>query len=85
MRLTALSRTTGSGEDPSTDRRPHSAPDARFSNDGLPRWFKRRTYCNFAYSALASFRMGMSGSASFQRAKKSWYALFALAVSLERP
>ena len=30
--------------------------------------------CNFAYSALASFRMGMSGSASFQRAKKSWYA-----------
>jgi hypothetical protein len=23
-------------------------------------------YCNFAYSALASFRMGMSGSASFQ-------------------
>ncbi len=28
-------------------------------------------YCSFAYSALASFRMGMSGSASFQRAKKS--------------
>src|SRR5256712_9253466 len=26
----------------------------------------------FAYSALACFRMGMSGSASFQRAKKSW-------------
>ena len=24
------------------------------------------SYCNFAYSALASFRMGMSGSASFQ-------------------
>jgi hypothetical protein len=24
-------------------------------------------YCNFAYSALACFRMGMSGSASFQR------------------
>ena len=24
-------------------------------------------YCNFAYSALASFRMGMSGSASFRR------------------
>jgi hypothetical protein len=23
-------------------------------------------HCNFAYSALASFRMGMSGSASFQ-------------------
>ena len=29
-------------------------------------------HCNFAYSALACFRMGMSGSASFQRAKKSW-------------
>ena len=24
-------------------------------------------YCSFAYSALACFRMGMSGSASFQR------------------
>jgi hypothetical protein len=29
-------------------------------------------YFSFAYSALASFRMGMSESASFQRAKKSW-------------
>ena len=28
-------------------------------------------YCNFAYSALASFRMGMSGSASFHNARKS--------------
>ena len=28
-------------------------------------------YCNFAYSALASFRMGMSGSASFQSVRKS--------------
>jgi len=31
----------------------------------------RRCYCSFAYSALASFRMGMSGSASFQRVRKS--------------
>ena len=38
-------------------------------------------YCSFAYSALACFRMGMSGSASFQRVKKSWYAALALAVS----
>jgi hypothetical protein len=38
-------------------------------------------YCSFAYSALACFRMGMSGSASFQRVKNSWYALRALAVS----
>src|SRR5436305_11207899 len=29
----------------------------------------RTGHCNFAYSAVASFRMGMSGSASFQRAK----------------
>src|ERR1700736_5842885 len=29
-------------------------------------------HCSLAYSALASFRMGMSGSASLQRAKKSW-------------
>ena len=28
-------------------------------------------YCNFAYSLLACFRMGMSGSASFQRVRKS--------------
>jgi hypothetical protein len=30
-----------------------------------------RAHCNFAYSALACFRMGMSGSASFQRVRKS--------------
>jgi hypothetical protein len=29
------------------------------------------SYCSFAYSALACFRMGMSGSASFQRVRKS--------------
>jgi hypothetical protein len=28
-------------------------------------------YCNFAYSALASFKIGMSGSASFQSVRKS--------------
>ena len=28
-------------------------------------------YCSFAYSALASFRMGMSGSASFHSVRKS--------------
>ena len=38
-------------------------------------------YCSFAYSALASFRMGMSGSASFQRVKKSRYAVWAFAES----
>jgi hypothetical protein len=34
-----------------------------------------RNYCSFAFSALASFRMGMSASASFQRARKSLLAL----------
>jgi hypothetical protein len=29
------------------------------------------SYCNLAYSAFACFRMGMSGSASFQRVRKS--------------
>src|ERR1700687_1021862 len=28
-------------------------------------------HCSFAYSALACFRMGISGSASFQRVRKS--------------
>jgi hypothetical protein len=28
-------------------------------------------YCNLTYSAFACFRRGMSGSASFQRDKKS--------------
>ena len=32
---------------------------------------RRCSYCSFAYSALACFRMGMSGSASFQRVRKS--------------
>jgi hypothetical protein len=30
-----------------------------------------RLHCSLAYSALACFRMGMSGSASFQRVRKS--------------
>ena len=30
-----------------------------------------KDYCSFVYSALASFRMGMSGSASFQSVRKS--------------
>jgi hypothetical protein len=37
-----------------------------------------RFHCSFAYSALACFRIGMSGSASFHSVRKSSYALFAL-------
>jgi hypothetical protein len=36
----------------------------RFNSDG-------QAYCSFAYSALASFKTGTSGSASFQAPKKS--------------
>src|SRR6266566_80880 len=38
---------------------------------------------SFAYSDLASLRMGTSGSASFQRVRKSWYLVFAFAESPE--
>jgi hypothetical protein len=40
-------------------------------------------YFNLAYSDLAAMRMGMLGSASFQRVKKAWYWARALAVSPE--
>jgi hypothetical protein len=32
-------------------------------------------HCNFLYSALACFRMGMSGSASVQSTSKCWSAV----------
>ena len=38
-------------------------------------------YFTFSYSALASFRMEMSGSASFQSVRKSRYAACALVLS----
>jgi hypothetical protein len=37
-----------------------------------PADYNKSSHFSFPYSVLASFRMGMSGSASFQRAKKSW-------------
>ncbi len=39
-----------------------------------------RQLLSFAYSAFTSFGLGMSGSASFQRVRKSCWALFALVV-----
>ena len=55
----------------------------KLSLGGMPRSQSQRfsewsSYCSLTYSALACFRMGMSGSASFQRAKKSWYRSFRL-------
>jgi hypothetical protein len=41
--------------------RPTAAPIAHLVGRSL------KHYCSFAFSALACFRMGMSGSASFQR------------------
>ncbi len=41
----------------------------------------RADHFSLAYSDFAAMRMGMSGSASLQRTKKSWYAFFALTVS----
>src|SRR5580692_1018254 len=41
-------------------------------------------YCNFAYSDLACVRMGTSGSASFQRVRKSLYAARDLGSSAAR-
>ena len=38
-------------------------------NDGKPVGTRTGHYCNFANSALACFRMGMSGSASFRPTK----------------
>src|SRR6266446_2883668 len=43
---------------------------ARPSTASLWRRGKPRLYCSFAYSALASWRSGRSGSASFQAARK---------------
>ena len=48
-------------------------------NRALRRILKGKTHSgyqidhlSFSYSSLACFRMGMSGSASFQKARKSW-------------
>ena len=41
-------------------------------------------YCSLSHSACAWLRMGMSESAFFQAAKKSWYAVRAWAVSFCR-
>jgi hypothetical protein len=45
----------------------HGAGTTKFTKDRTP-----AGYCRFSYSALASLRMGMSGSASFHSVKKSW-------------
>ncbi len=44
-------------------------------------WCEMGVYCSFAYSALACFRMGISGSASFHSVRKFWYAALAFSAS----
>jgi len=46
-------------------------PKAATTMAGRPTLHQINTYCNFAYSALASFRIGISVSASFHSARKS--------------
>src|SRR6266513_3184277 len=58
---------------------PHITQNARNRSSECDALFSTVDYCNFAYSALACFKMGMSGSASFQRVKKYWYAVWAFA------
>ncbi len=53
---------------------------ARLMNTGGERF----PYCNCAYSALACFSMGMSGSASFQMLRKCSYSALASPFSLRR-
>ena len=51
------------------------------SNTSIHRMCFWNGYCSFAYSAFAAVNSGCPGSASFQVARKSWYAVRALAVS----
>jgi hypothetical protein len=51
-----------------------SVVESRAGGLSKPRFGKLNSagiICSFAYSPLATFRMGTSGSASFQRARKS--------------
>src|SRR6267142_5961892 len=43
----------------------------RYKESGA-KGFTAIIYCSLAYSALACFRIGMSGSATFHRTRKSW-------------
>jgi hypothetical protein len=61
----------------SADLRDGGPPYTCYGGKLIRRWrsckrgSERGDYFSFAYSALASFRMGMSGSASFQSVRKS--------------
>jgi hypothetical protein len=52
-----------------------------FSRGYVPRRERLLAHYSFSYSALLSFRIGISESASFHSIKRSWYAAFALALS----
>jgi RNA-directed DNA polymerase len=61
-------------------------PDAvfvhgRLANKITPSKKSTMNYRSFAYSTLACFSAGMSGSASFHNSRKSWYAALAFSVS----
>ena len=62
--INAITRIEGSMSEIAWLRKP--------SENGKGRHRTFSCYCSFAYSALACFKMGMSGSASFQSVRKSW-------------
>jgi hypothetical protein len=55
---------------------PGTPTDSLDRKKTLPKSF----YCSFVYSDFASFRMGMSGAASFQRVRKSISGYFRLTI-----
>ena len=71
-------------ESPRPPKHHRDAPFYLWQKTSSPQFFKTlkvgdvaldlNDYFSLAYSDLAVMRIGMSGSASFQRAKKSWYA-----------
>ena len=67
-------RVRGGAKLPTTGRGNDLSPRTNFTrtNPALLVWQGdfTRNHCNFAYSALACFRMGMSGSASFHSVSK---------------
>jgi hypothetical protein len=62
---------------------PKAKIDLRRQPGALPHRSPSVAHRSFAYSVLACLRTGMSGSASFHSAKKSWYLVRALMVSPE--
>jgi hypothetical protein len=55
-----------------SENRKEKNEERRKKDSRTPPAYLLKTHRSLAYSALACFRMGMSGAASLQRARKSW-------------